>query len=182
VLRIVPYQYSWPEEFAREARTLQREFGGLAQRIDHVGSTAVPGLSAKPVIDIQISVLSLNPSSPFVVPLERLGYAQVHFGEFDKVYPFFTKPPEWPSTHHVHLCEVGGEQEARHLAFRNYLRDHPALARQYVELKVRLAAANHGTTIESRESYSLGKTDFVETVLAHAQSAGYYDLSRHGGR
>jgi GrpB-like predicted nucleotidyltransferase (UPF0157 family) len=172
VLYLVPYQTSWPEEFTLEAQALRRELGSLARRIEHVGSTAVPGLSAKPIIDIQISVLSLPPLAPFLGPLKRLGYAQISLGGFDRVYPFFAKPPDWPSTHHVHLCEVGGEQEARHLVFRDYLRAHPSAAKQYLQLKAQLAVANHGMTLESRELYSLSKTEFIEGVLANARVAG----------
>ncbi len=173
MLRLDPYQASWPEFFEVEAAALRSQFGAQALRIEHVGSTAVPGLAAKPVIDIQVSLASLTPFAPLVAALERLGYVHVALGEFDRVYPFFAKPAQWPATHHVHLCEAGGEQEARHLAFRDYLRAHPAICEQYLQLKLRLAAAHHGNTLESRESYSLGKTSFVESVLVKARADGY---------
>lgn len=181
MLRIVVYQASWPELFEREAQALRAEFGASALRIEHVGSTAVPGLAAKPVIDIQVSVAALAPLAPHTAALERLGYAQVALGDFDKVYPFFARPARWPSTHHVHLCEAGGEQEARHLAFRDHLRGHPALGEQYVQLKRRLAAAHHGDTLASRERYSLGKTEFVESVLARARLNPARSQVRIGG-
>lgn len=171
MLHLAPYQTSWPELFEAEAQALRAQFGALALRIEHVGSTAVPGLAAKPIIDIQISVASLMPLAPHTAALQRLGYAHVALGEFDKVYPYFVKPAAWPSTHHVHLCEAGGEQEARHIAFRDYLRRHPAVCAQYLQLKQQLAAAHHGHTLESRERYSLGKTDFVESVLVKARPA-----------
>ena len=79
----------------------------------------------------------------------------------------------WPSTHHVHLCVVGSEQERRHIAFRDYLRYNPTVATEYLELKRQLAAANHGTTLESRERYSLSKTQFVSSVLGRALAEGY---------
>ena len=150
MLRLDPYQASWPELFELEAAALRSRLGAQALRIEHVGSTAVPGLAAKPVIDIQVSFASLTPFAPLVAALERLGYAHVALGDFDKVYPFFAKPTQWPATHHVHLCEAGGEQEARHLAFRDYLRAHPLVCEQYLRLKLRLAAAHHGNTLESR--------------------------------
>lgn len=168
---LVPYRTSWSELFEAEAHAFRAQFGALALRIEHVGSTAVPGLAAKPIIDIQVSVASLTPLAPHAAALGRLGYAHVALGEFDKVYPYFVKPAEWPSTHHVHLCEAGGEQEARHIAFRDYLRRHPAVCEQYVQLKQQLAAAHHGHTLQSRESYSLGKTAFVEGVLVKARAA-----------
>ena len=172
MIRIVAYQNTWPELFELEAEALRTSIGPLALRIEHVGSTAVPGLMAKPVIDTQVSVASLVPMASFLTALEPLGYAHIALGEFDKVYPFFAKPAQWPSTHHVHLCEAGGEQEARHLAFRDYLRAHPAACEQYLQLKLQLAAANDGATLEWRERYSLGKTAFVESVLAAARTPG----------
>ena len=171
VLHIAPYQTSWSELFEAEAQALRAQFGALALRIEHVGSTAVPGLAAKPIIDIQVSVASLIPLAPHAAALEHLGYAHVVLGEFDKVYPYFVKPAEWPSTHHVHVCEAGSEQEARHIAFRDVLRRHPVICEQYLQLKLQLAAAHHGHTLESRESYSLGKTEFVERVLVKARAA-----------
>jgi len=129
-------------------------------------SAAVPGLDAKPVIDIQVSVPSLQARERFIEPLVRLGYMHVPLGGFDRVYPFFCKPSAWPSTHHVHVCEVGSAQEASHLAFRNYLREDSQVAAEYVALKRRLADLHHGTTLESRERYSLAKSEFVASVLA----------------
>ena len=154
--------------FEVEADEIRRVFRELALRVEHVGSTAVPGLAAKPVIDIQVSVAGLTPFEPYLRLLASIGYVHVPLGEFDRVYPFFQKPAEWPCTHHVHLCASGGEQEARHLAFRDRLRAHPELAKQYFELKQSLAAQHHGATQESRERYSLAKTSFVEAVLEQA--------------
>ena len=81
------------------------------------------------------------------------------------------------TTHHVHLCASGSEQEAKHLAFRNHLRAHPETARQYLEFKQSLAAQHHGATQESRESYSLAKSSFVEAVL---QKAMRVEVARSG--
>ena len=173
MIRIVPYQTDWPAQFAAEAETIRAAFGSRALRIEHVGSTAVPGLAAKPVIDLQISVASLEPMSVHSQPLEDLGYTHIPLGDFDLVYPFFQKPATWPSTHHVHLCVVGGEQEQRHLVFRDYLRDHPDVAADYAELKRGLAAEHDGNTLASRERYSLAKTAFVTSVLERALAEGY---------
>jgi GrpB-like predicted nucleotidyltransferase (UPF0157 family) len=167
MITIVPYDPSWPARFEAEAAALRAAFGARALRIEHVGSTSMPGLAAKPVIDIQISVASLEPTMEYSELLAPLGYCHVVVGEFDRVYPFFQKPATWPSTHHVHLCQAGGEQERRHLAFRDYLRSHPDIAQEYVDLKRRLAAMHDGAGA-SRERYSLAKTEFVESVLEKA--------------
>jgi GrpB-like predicted nucleotidyltransferase (UPF0157 family) len=167
-IRIVPYDSSWPREFDVEARRISAAFGCWAVRVEHVGSTAVPGLDAKPIIDIQVSVPWLQVRERFSEPLLRMGYTHVPLGDFDRVYPFFCRPSTWPSTHHVHVCEVGSEQEASHLAFRDYLREDPKIAAEYVVLKRRLAQLHDGATIESRERYSLAKSEFVASVLARA--------------
>jgi len=172
MIKIVPYDHAWPSLFETEATCVREAMRGLALRIEHVGSTAVPGLAAKPVIDIQVSVATLEPLSKHAESLSQLGYTHVPLGPFDFVYPFFQKPIEWPSTHHIHLCVLGEEQERRHLAFRDYLRIHPGVAAEYVELKRGLAAANDGTTLESRENYSLSKSPFVASVLERALSGG----------
>jgi uncharacterized cupin superfamily protein len=115
-----------------------------------------------------VSLPSLDVVAQHTQALAGLGYQHVHLGDFDAVYPFFARPPEWPSTHHVHLCVAGGEQEARHLAFRDALRRQPELAADYLRLKRSLAAQHHGDTLASREAYSLSKTEFVEAVLAQS--------------
>jgi GrpB-like predicted nucleotidyltransferase (UPF0157 family) len=173
MLKIEPYDVAWPMMFETEAVLLRSALGSMALRIEHVGSTSVTGLPAKPVIDIQVSLPSLEPFAQCIEMLEGLGYKHVPLGDFDRVYPFFAKPAEWPSTHHVHLCVAGGEQEAKHLTFRDYLRREPTVASEYVKLKRSLAAVNHGATLESRERYSLAKSEFVHMVLERAVSEGY---------
>jgi len=173
MIAIVPYDASWPAKYMMEADAIRHAVGLCAIRVEHVGSTSVPGLGAKPVIDIQVSVPTLESISPYLQSLARIGYTHVPLGAFDAVYPFFQKPMTWPTTHHVHLCVVGSEQERRHIAFRNYLRDNPAVATEYLELKRELAAANHGTSLESRERYSLSKTQFVSSVVERALAEGY---------
>ena len=173
MIEIVPYDSGWPALFESETAGIRKAMGGAVRRIEHVGSTSVPGLAAKPVIDIQVSVASLETMPAFTEMLAQLGYSQVPLGSFDLVYPFFQKPAGRPSTHHVHLCVLGSEQERRHLAFRDYLRSHPEIAIEYVEIKRSLAAAHDGATLESRERYSLAKTRFVNSVLAQALSEGY---------
>lgn len=171
MIEIVSYDCAWPSWFEAEAARIRRAMGDQALRIEHVGSTAIPGLDAKPVIDIQISVAALGVPRVYSEPLARLGYCHIPLGAFDSIYPFFQKPAKWPSTHHIHLCIFGSEQERRHLAFRDYLRAHPGVAAEYVALKRGLAAAHDGSTLESRERYSLSKTRFVEAVLERAQAA-----------
>ena len=168
-LQIVSYDPQWPAAFAAEAARLRAALGALALRIDHNGSTAVPGLAAKPIIDIQVSVKSLQPIEAYRNPLENLGYIHVAHAD-DAFSPFFHRPAQWPHTHHVHVVTAGGAEERRTLAFREYLREHEDLARQYEKLKRDLAARLAPGDQHSREAYANAKTDFIERTIAVALS------------
>ncbi len=169
---ITPYDPAWTLAFAAEAERIRLAFGELALRIEHVGSTSVPGLAAKPVIDIQVSVSSLESRAPYDTRLVALGYTYFPLGDFDLVYPFFKRPAGWPSTHHIHLCAAGSEQERNHLAFRDYLRRKPVVAAEYASLKRNLASVHDGLTMESQERFSLAKSEFVGSVLARTTTEG----------
>jgi len=127
-MMIVPYDPRWPAEFEAERDRIQTALGALALRIDHHGSTAVPGLAAKPIIDVQISVERLHSIEACAADLARLGYLHVPHPD-DAVCPFFHRPDTWPHTYHVHVVEAGGDEERRTLAFRDYLRAHGEAAR-----------------------------------------------------
>ncbi len=172
MIEITPYDVRWPLRFAEEAARIRASLGELAMRIDHVGSTAVPNMDAKPVIDIQVSVLSLSPRGWLVPKMVELGYLHVDLGDFDLIYPYFEKPDTWPHTHHLHACEAGGEQERRHLAFRDYLRRHPREASEYAALKKELANVHPGRDHEGRERYSLAKSNYVQSAIEAAYAEG----------
>ena len=164
---LVPYDPNWPVLFEAEADRLRSALGSLALRIDHHGSTAVPGLAAKPVIDIQISVARLHPLQPYAMPLETLGYVHVPHPD-DACCPFFHRPSRWPHTHHVHVVQAGGDEERRTLVFRDYLRQHDGAAHEYAQLKRQLMAALHPRDDRAREAYAAGKTAFVERIITAA--------------
>jgi len=176
VITIVPYDCRWPERFVAEAARIEEAMAGAALRVEHVGSTAVPGLAAKPVIDIQVSVASLGNLDLHAGPLARLGYVHVPLGAVDLDYPFFQKPSAWPTTHHIHLCVLASEHERRHLDFRDYLRTHPEVAAEYAAMKRDLAAQHGGETFESRELYRFrSRRSCVPSCTAHA---GYVSPDR----
>ena len=161
---IVDYDPGWPAMFEAERARLAVAMGELAIRIDHHGSTAVPGLAAKPIIDIQISVASLEPLTPLVARLTPFGYVHVPHPD-DAFCPFLHRPPAWPHTHHVHLVQAGGPEERRTLAFRDYLRAHADAAREYERLKRELAARTDAGDPVSRERYAMAKSEFVERII-----------------
>jgi GrpB-like predicted nucleotidyltransferase (UPF0157 family) len=171
-IEIVPYDPGWPAAFEAEALRLRLALKALALRIDHHGSTAVPGLAAKPIIDIQVSVARLQPLAAYAVPLEAVGYVHVPHSD-DSFCPFFHRPIQWPHSHHVHVVERGGPEERRTLAFRDYLRDHADVAREYEDLKKTKAAEAVATDPERHERYARSKTDFIARVIALALDQGY---------
>jgi GrpB-like predicted nucleotidyltransferase (UPF0157 family) len=155
-VRIVDHDPAWAERAAAEIGRIEAALGPLATRVDHVGSTAVPGLAAKPIVDLQASLTALEPRSSYVVPLERLGYLFAP----DPASPdfhFFGKPPERPRAFHLHVCAAGSEHERRHLALRDFLRAHPDEAARYGDLKREIAARHPG----DRLAYLDGKGPYL---------------------
>ena len=131
---IVPYDLLWPHRFVEAAGELRAALGDAVERIDHIGSTAVPGLPAKDVIDIQISVASFEPAEAYDEPLRRLGYEQLPDPEEPR-HRFYRRPYERPRHVNIHVCESGGAWERRHLQFRDYLRASMDVREAYARLK-----------------------------------------------
>jgi len=148
-IEIVPYKDSWPLEFHQIASNLRQGLGELALRIDHIGSTSVPGLAAKDIIDIQITVAALEPQ--LLAAMSALGYTRPEGiwrdhsparleqtpSEWEKWY-FWEPPGQRPTNTHVRI--QGRANQRYPLLFRDYLRTHPATADAYAELKRRLAS------------------------------------------
>jgi GrpB-like predicted nucleotidyltransferase (UPF0157 family) len=158
---------NWSALYASEARRINKALGKLALRVDHVGSTSVPELAAKPVIDIQISVTALEPMQRYLKPLQTIGYTHMPHAD-DAFCPFLFRPRSGPHAYHVHLVEAGGLEERRVLAFRDYLREHPPAAAQYQRLKQELAKKYDGARVGDHERYAQAKTEFIETMIARA--------------
>lgn len=162
-VRIVDYDPAWPGEAARELARVGAALGDLAVRLDHVGSTSVPGLAAKPIVDLQVSVVALEPRAAYVDPLESIGYLFVPFATAPE-YHFFGRPRERPRTHHLHVCAAGSFEERRHLAVRDYLRAEPAEAARYEAVKRESVRRNP----EDRVAYMAGKDGFVKELERRA--------------
>ena len=158
-VEIVDYDSAWPKEFERERTRIAEALGDVAVRIEHVGSTAVPGLAAKPVIDIQVSTRSMEPRRIYVEPLLALGYRHA----LDPIaidHEYFSHDVDGVRGHHVHVCLLGGEWERRHLEFRDALRRDPTIVSEYERLKRRLAELFPTDVC----AYVEGKTEFVRTI------------------
>ena len=162
-VRIVDYDPGWPAEAARELRRVGEALDGVAVRLDHVGSTSVPGLAAKPIVDLQVSVVEIAPADRYVGPLEGLGYLFAADPDSPDFH-FFGKPAARPRTFHVHVCVAGSDDEFRHLALRDYLRAHTDEALRYAEVKRSLVALRPG----DRLAYIEGKADYVAALEERA--------------
>ncbi len=156
MIEIVEYQPAWPTEFALLAERLHGALGPLALRIDHIGSTAVPGLAAKDVIDLQVTVAAF--SNELVEVIESLGYQIVQENSRDHVPPGFNGPAsEWEKMYarspagerksNTHIRIEGRANQRYPLIFRDYLRTHPLMAEAYARLKRKLAEAFDDTMI-----------------------------------
>ena len=188
MIEIRDHDPGWADAFETERTRLAHALGAVALRIDHHGSTAVPGLAAKPIIDIQISVASLAPIETYGRPLALCGYVhQPH--EDDAFAPFFHRPATWPHSHHVHVVQAESDEARRTIAFRDYLCAHTEAARDYESLKRDLAARFSGEDPESREAYAAAKTAFVTSIVERAFAEQdrssvnrYYDLFQEESR
>ena len=164
LVRVVAYRPVWKSLFEEEAARLRALMGAAALSVEHVGSTAVEGMDAKPVIDVLVGVRDLEEARGWIPELEARGY------EFrpDADIPdrlFFAKGPRELRTHHLSLAEPSSDFYTKHVLFRDYLRAHPAACEEYRALKHRLARAFP----TDRASYTEGKRAFVEHILALAE-------------
>jgi GrpB-like predicted nucleotidyltransferase (UPF0157 family) len=162
-ITVVPYSPAWTARFRIESKLLHVALGDLSPAIEHIGSTSVPGLAAKPIIDLLVGVKSL---ADFEARADRLAvYGYEYIPEYERALPdrrFFKRVVRGVRTHHVHVVEQYGLYWKRYLKFRDHLRGDTWLAARYAEVKRRLAARYRF----DRDAYTNGKTGFVEAVLA----------------
>jgi GrpB-like predicted nucleotidyltransferase (UPF0157 family) len=159
-IRLAPYDPDWPARFERERQLLDLAIGPWAiGGIHHVGSTAVPGLAAKPVIDILVGVADLPSSRACFQPLTELEYLYAPY--LPEQMHWFCKPDPSRRTHHLHLVPEGSRRYREELAFRDLLRADPATAADYLALKTRLAEEFGG----DRDGYTDAKAGFIARAL-----------------
>ncbi len=164
---IVDYDPRWPAMYEEERQRILDATGDLIVAMEHIGSTAVPGVGAKPIIDLMAAVDSLADAEKCIEPLKTVGYEYVP--EYNEIMPerrYFHKGPPARRTHHLHMVELTGDFWTRHLLFRDYLRAHPKEAQEYHRLKKELSA-RYG---RDREGYTEAKASFIESVIAKAQA------------
>jgi GrpB-like predicted nucleotidyltransferase (UPF0157 family) len=162
-VEIVPYDPAWPRRFEEEAALLREVLRPwLAGAIEHIGSTAIPHLAAKPVVDIMAAVASLDTSRQAIVAVETIGYCYAPY-RADAEH-WFCKPSPAVRTHHLHLVPIDSRDWVRAIAFRDYLRTHAEAAADYANLKRRLADEHR----LDREAYTAAKQPFIDRICALA--------------
>ncbi|MFD1416630.1 GrpB family protein [Oceanobacillus jeddahense] len=170
-IEIVAYRPEWEETFLELKNVLYQQIGDIVLAIEHVGSTSIKKLAAKPILDIDIVIDSYQDFSKITERLQELGYfhegdlgieKREVFGRRDSYVPWSEGNRSWME-HHLYVCPKDSEELSRHLAFRDYLRKHPETAEKYQCIKKDLAK-----TVNSREAYTMGKTGFIEKVMERA--------------
>ena len=160
-VKLSHYTTLWQKRYQAESRRLTRYTEGAGYRLEHIGSTAIQGLDAKPIIDLAMRVPSLHHLPRWIKRLETAGYS--YKGEYGLAgRHFFTRGQ--PVTHHLHLVAKGSEHWLHWLLFRDYLRTHPAEAEKYNTLKKVLAQKYS----HNRDAYTKAKTPLVQRLLAKA--------------
>jgi GrpB-like predicted nucleotidyltransferase (UPF0157 family) len=161
-VRIVPYDPSWPQKFEMEKRRLLALFPGVFLGLEHIGSTAVPTLAAKRIIDVMGAVRTMPQADELVPRLCANGYATS--AEFNATLVdrrWLMRHAEGHRTHHLHLVAFESKEWHRHLAFRDELRADSKIRSRYTELKSSLAASLGS----DREAYTAAKSDFIAKIL-----------------
>ncbi len=161
---LVPYDPRWPQQFSAEALAVKAAIGDLLMAIHHIGSTAIPGIAAKPIIDILAVVSDLAAVDGRTAQMRELGYEALgEFGIAGRRY-FRKDDVAGHRTHQIHAFQVGSPQVVRHLAFRDFLRAHREFAEQYDALKRRLADLHRADI----GAYTDGKDEFIKEIDARA--------------
>lgn len=159
-IAIIEYNIAWPTRFLAERAVLQVALAEwLVGDIEHIGSTSVVGLAAKPVIDIMAPVTSLEASRGAIAAAESVGYCFYPYKP-DQMH-WFCKPSPEVRTHHLHLVPLSSRRWHEQIAFRDALRQNPALAQEYAALKRRLAQ----DFANDREAYTEAKAPFIQNVI-----------------
>lgn len=164
-LRLSPYEPDWSLLFLAERERLCASLGNYVLDVQHIGSTSIPGMAAKPILDIGVAVANFEEAVACVPLLEQLGYSYRGENGIARRH-YFVKGD--PRTHHLHMLEVASEEWKNHLLFRDYLCRNSEVAQAYASLKQTLALQ----FALDREAYQIGKESFIQAVLQQAKTNG----------
>jgi len=157
-VEVVSYNSNWKKMYKEESEKIKNILNDIIIDIHHIGSTAIPGIKAKPVIDILVEVKDIEAVDQYNHEMEELGYEVM--GEYGIPKRRFFRKGGNKRTHHIHIFQAGNEEIERHINFKEYLITHPDKRREYSKLKEKLA--NKYTY--DVESYTNGKSDFIKEI------------------
>ena len=165
---IVNYDPKWPKLFEKEKKLILGAIGHIIIRIEHIGSTSIPGLGAKPIIDILVAINQLSDAKKCIEPLQMIGYEYQpgHEAHIPERRYFRKGEPPTEQHYHLHMVELKSDFWKKHLLFRDHLRAHPEVSQEYQELKKQLAV-EYG---KNREGYTEAKTSFIESIVVKARA------------
>jgi GrpB-like predicted nucleotidyltransferase (UPF0157 family) len=161
-VRVVPYDPAWPGRFQAWRGRLAGRLGAGALRIEHVGSTSVPGLDAKPIVDIQVSVAEMDQEDTYAPQCQAAG---LQLRSRDREHRYFRPPADRPRDVHVHVCTAGSHWEGVHLLFRDYLRANPPARDAYAAMKREAAVLWQ----DDRLAYTEAKSYLILDLLDRAE-------------
>lgn len=158
-IHLEQYDSNWPSKFESEKLIIEQALGSwISGGVEHVGSTAVYGLTAKPIIDIMVGIQDLEKAKECIKILQSIGYQ--YYPYKPEIMHWFCKPSVFKREYHLYLMESTGSEWKKRIAFRDYLRTHPEAAEEYVNLKKVLAEKFEN----DRELYTQSKTEFIEKI------------------
>ena len=158
---IVDYNSQWPILYEKESELIQSILGYRIIQIDHIGSTAVPRLSAKPIIDILASMESQEIADNSLPLLAEIGYTDITLEPQEPDWYYCLGKRQNEQVYHLHLVKHGSDHWEKHIVFRDILRQNPDIAKEYLELKKELASKFR----EDRIAYTDAKVEFIERAL-----------------
>lgn len=164
IVNLSDYNPNWEKDFEYERKRILAVLGDKVVGIEHIGSTSIKGLEAKPIIDIIVGVQDLDKVSNFVNPLSEIDYEYVPKPEF-KDRKFFRKGLWGQGTCHLHVCKFNSSEWIEKLLFRDYLKLHPQVAEAYASLKKELASKYQF----DRPTYTMKKEPFIKTIIEKAK-------------
>ena len=162
-IEVVPYNINWVNKYLAEAEKIKKIMADELVKIHHIGSTSIPGISAKPVIDILVEVINIENIDDYNEKMKEIGY--IAKGEYGIEGRRFFLKGEINRTHHIHVFQVGNSEIIRHLNFRDYMISHPDEAKAYSEMKRELAIKFR----HDIDGYCNGKNDFIKNIDRKAE-------------
>jgi GrpB-like predicted nucleotidyltransferase (UPF0157 family) len=164
IVKLSNYDPRWEKQFEYEKKRILDALGDKVFAIEHIGSTSIKGLQAKPIIDIIVAVENIDEISNFIHPLSKIEFEYIPKPEF-KDRRFFRKGQWGNGTCHLHMCEISSSEWIDKVLFRDYLRLHPEVAEQYASLKKELSSKY----LFDRPTYTKNKEPFIKSIIEKAR-------------